>query len=180
MTSSSAAFALAWGSTEAILPRPPPRLTQVWDEDRNHRLAELWEEGLSAAEIGRELGCTRNAILGKKFRLGLPDRPPSGPSGERKVRPTQQKLPKPPNSRPRFSIHHSEPVPEPPPLENAVSIIDLEEHHCRYPAGYGEDHLMRYCGAPKEAMVSAQGTSSHPWPYCVYHNRLSYNRNARY
>ena len=97
------------------------------------------------------------------------------------MRATQHKLTKPAHPKSRFSIHHgSEPIPEPPSLENAVTILDLQEHHCRYPAGYGEDHMMLYCGAPKEAMMSLDGTSSHPWPYCAYHCRISYNRTARY
>lgn len=46
-----------------------------WTEDVVARLRSLWDdESLSAKMIGAELGCTRNAILGKAHRLDLPDR----------------------------------------------------------------------------------------------------------
>lgn len=38
-------------------------------------LRALWGEGLSTAEIGRRLGVTKNAVVGKAHRLVLPARP---------------------------------------------------------------------------------------------------------
>ncbi len=38
-------------------------------------LRVLWDEGLSTAEIGRRLGITKNAVVGKAHRLVLPARP---------------------------------------------------------------------------------------------------------
>ncbi len=38
-------------------------------------LRALWDEGLSTAEIGRRLGVTKNAVVGKAHRLDLPARP---------------------------------------------------------------------------------------------------------
>jgi GcrA cell cycle regulator len=38
-------------------------------------LRALWDEGLSTAEIGRRLGVTKNAVVGKAHRLELPARP---------------------------------------------------------------------------------------------------------
>jgi GcrA cell cycle regulator len=46
-----------------------------WDEGTIVRLRELWSEGLSTAEIGRRLGVSKNAIVGKAHRLELPPRP---------------------------------------------------------------------------------------------------------
>jgi GcrA cell cycle regulator len=46
-----------------------------WTEETIQRLLVLWDEGLSTAEIGRRLGMTKNAILGKAHRLDLPTRP---------------------------------------------------------------------------------------------------------
>jgi GcrA cell cycle regulator len=47
----------------------------VWTEERIAQLAELWHQGLSTAEIGRRLGISKNAIIGKAHRLALPPRP---------------------------------------------------------------------------------------------------------
>lgn len=56
-----------------------------WAEETIARLRKLWDEGLSTAEIGRRLGISKNAICGKKNRLGLPDRPsPIRRNGESK------------------------------------------------------------------------------------------------
>lgn len=46
-----------------------------WTEETIARLKALWQEGLSTAEIGRQLGITKNAVVGKAHRLGLPARP---------------------------------------------------------------------------------------------------------
>ena len=48
--------------------------TGSWNEDNIARLRELWGEGLPAAEIGRRLGITKNAVIGKAWRLDLPPR----------------------------------------------------------------------------------------------------------
>ncbi|GAB6855470.1 GcrA family cell cycle regulator [Asaia astilbis] len=46
-----------------------------WTDDIISRLQTLWQEGLSTAEIGRQLSITKNAVVGKAHRLGLPPRP---------------------------------------------------------------------------------------------------------
>lgn len=45
----------------------------AWSEDHENQLRKLWPLGLSAREIGVRIGgYTRNAIIGKAGRLGLP------------------------------------------------------------------------------------------------------------
>lgn len=46
-----------------------------WNEETIARLRTLWNEGLSTAEIGRRMGVSKNAVVGKAHRLGLPPRP---------------------------------------------------------------------------------------------------------
>jgi GcrA cell cycle regulator len=48
-----------------------------WTPERTAALIALWSEDLSTAEIGRRLGITKNAVIGKVHRLGLPHRRPS-------------------------------------------------------------------------------------------------------
>jgi hypothetical protein len=45
-----------------------------WPEPVIERLRALWAEGHSGAVIGRRLRVSRNAVLGKVHRLGLPPR----------------------------------------------------------------------------------------------------------
>lgn len=46
-----------------------------WSDEVIARLRALWDEGHSTAEIGRRLGVSKNAIIGKAHRLALPGRP---------------------------------------------------------------------------------------------------------
>jgi GcrA cell cycle regulator len=46
-----------------------------WTSDSIDQLRALWSEGHSTAEIGRRMGVSKNAIVGKAHRLNLPPRP---------------------------------------------------------------------------------------------------------
>ncbi len=46
-----------------------------WNEEMIARLRQLWSEGHSTAEIGRRMGITKNAVVGKAHRLALSPRP---------------------------------------------------------------------------------------------------------
>lgn len=46
-----------------------------WSEDAITQLRALWTEGHSTAEIGRRMGITKNAVVGKAHRLKLSARP---------------------------------------------------------------------------------------------------------
>ena len=67
-----------------------------WNEESIGRLRALWAEGHSTAEIGRRLGISKNAVVGKAHRLDLPSRPspirrdPSGVSAERRRLPPRR------------------------------------------------------------------------------------------
>ena len=45
-----------------------------WTPTRISILIALWNEGLSTSEIGKKLFVTKNAVVGKVHRLGLPKR----------------------------------------------------------------------------------------------------------
>ena len=45
--------------------------TETWTPDRIEQLTRLWEEGVTTAEIGRRIGVTKNAVIGKVHRIGL-------------------------------------------------------------------------------------------------------------
>ena len=46
-----------------------------WTEEVIGSLRAFWSEGLPTAEIGRRLGLSKNAVIGKAHRLDLPARP---------------------------------------------------------------------------------------------------------
>lgn len=50
-------------------------LTSPWSEERIQQLRALWDTGLSASKIARQLGLSKNGVVGKAHRLKLPGRP---------------------------------------------------------------------------------------------------------
>lgn len=46
-----------------------------WNDQTKARLRALWAEGVTTAEIGRRLGCSKSAIVGMAHRMDLPARP---------------------------------------------------------------------------------------------------------
>ena len=46
----------------------------IWTQARVETLRSSWAIGLSSAQIAKALGITRNAVIGKAWRLGLADR----------------------------------------------------------------------------------------------------------
>lgn len=80
----------------------------VWDEETIRSLQDLWTQGLSTAEIGRRLGVSKNAIVGKAHRLDLEARPS----------PIRRGVAKPVNERPAAFPRMAGPTL--PPLASAV------------------------------------------------------------
>jgi hypothetical protein len=73
------AAAATWliGELAAALPPPPPAVPGVlprWPPERTTLLCRRWGEGVSVPAIAAELGVSRQAVLGKADRLGLPGR----------------------------------------------------------------------------------------------------------
>src|SRR5487761_1420900 len=50
-------------------------MESIWTSELVQNLARLWDEGHSTAEIGRRLGVSKNAVVGKAPRLALTPRP---------------------------------------------------------------------------------------------------------
>ena len=46
-----------------------------WTEERIEDLRRLWDAGYSASAIGKQIGMSKNAVIGKAHRLGLRARP---------------------------------------------------------------------------------------------------------
>lgn len=47
----------------------------IWTPELISQLGALWEQGLATAEIGRRLGISKNAVIGKAHRMALKARP---------------------------------------------------------------------------------------------------------
>jgi GcrA cell cycle regulator len=60
--------------------------TIEWTPERIAALIALWNESLPTSEIGRRLGVTKNAVIGKVHRLGLTKRRSSPKAEEEPAR----------------------------------------------------------------------------------------------
>ncbi len=74
-----------------------------WTDERIDLLQKLWLQGFSASRIAKELsnGLTRNAVIGKVYRLGLSGRAKATPEPSLVSRPTQKSPLRASNPRPR-------------------------------------------------------------------------------
>ena len=147
-----------------------------WDDDaRVERLKALWGEGLSAARVAVALGTetgtfvTRNMVLSKVHRLGLPLRG-SYKDGHTKTR-TASTSPPPRRVAPKFRTTDV-PLDEPEALTiegQRVTILNARFDHCRWPHGDPVDRSFHFCGHQKEV-----GSA-----YCPYHRRRSRGDGTR-
>ncbi len=156
-----------------------------WTEERVEVLTRLWKEGLSAAEIARELGgVTRNAVIGKIHRLRLSGRAPAHGTAPRK-KPAAPKAkaqaPSRPVSRGATALKAREeaaPAPAPkakpavaalvetPQKGRITNIMELTRSTCRWPIGDPGEEGFAYCGCQAS-------TGS---PYCEAHARMAYQQ----
>jgi GcrA cell cycle regulator len=82
-----------------------------WDAERTERLILMWGDGMAAADIGRQLGFSKNAVIGKANRLELASHALRRPE----VREHRRKIPMSrPSRRPAAQIE---------PISNETSFI---------------------------------------------------------
>lgn len=141
-----------------------------WTETATNMLRALFHDGLSASQMGGELGVSRSAVLGKLRRLGLqrgraiarPDaKAPRKPRGPYKrvpwAVPAVAEAPRQANTEPARAF-----VPEP---RFACTILDLTNETCRYPITDDLPHM--FCGTPGADLAGGM-------PYCQAHMGMAY------
>jgi GcrA cell cycle regulator len=134
-----------------------------WTPDLVDRLKQLADEGLAPTEIAKELGMTRNAVIGKMTRAGIKRSPPASqalPAPEPEVIAPVQKLKLAP---PAFMQTPSIAEPAELPPNVGVTFDELGFHHCRFVIGH-----MRYCGVQRLGSL----------PYCAGHARICYQHRG--
>jgi len=67
-------------------------VVSVWTEERLGNLTRLWTDGLSITQIGLTIGLSRNAVVGKVHRMGLPKRQSPIVRSDKPVEPKRRKL----------------------------------------------------------------------------------------
>ena len=150
-----------------------------WTEERITELTRLWNDGLSTAEIGKLLGISKNAVVGKAHRLRLASRPspirrmairPSAPRVPRETRmATMPSLPQtaamtPPKSPTIAVAPVAAPAPQPMRARIETPTLQLSNQRCMWPVGHPGDSDFHFCG--ERALVGK--------PYCVGHCSVAY------
>jgi GcrA cell cycle regulator len=148
-----------------------------WTTEAIERLKALWAEGHSTAEIGRRMGISKNAVVGKAHRLTLPARP--SPI-RRDAAPRPAPVPRAPRPSPApLQRLVSPPVlrqpapPAPPPVPAAAPLMRSftpaartrpGARSCCWPLGEPGTQGFRFCGGDPMAGK----------PYCAEHAALAY------
>ena len=137
-----------------------------WDENNVTKLRELWDQGLPTAQIGKLLGFTKNAVVGKAHRIGLERRP--SPIRRTAVKPDRKKARSPVMPKLNFETKH-----EPSKPSNDVSVFQpvvknlfnvLVKRGCEWPHGHPDEADFKFCG--KERFEDK--------PYCLDHCAVAY------
>jgi GcrA cell cycle regulator len=143
-------------------PQPARPESRPWTRERDEALIVMWtEQGFSAAEIGRRLGVSKNAVIGRSHRLRLPSRPSPIIRRDDVPAPVRERLPQArapePAARPAPAAVVAMPPPEP-----------QERLHgsCRWPIGHPRTAEFAFCDEPCSAGK----------PYCEAHCRRAYIR----
>ncbi|MFC3071130.1 cell cycle sigma 70 cofactor GcrA [Phenylobacterium soli] len=142
-----------------------------WTDERVELLKKLWQEGLSASQIAKQLGgVTRNAVIGKVHRLGL-----SGRAAPSKPARTVFKAPRParPAAAPSAPRRLAEPAtlaPAPSPVRyvdeepGTATVLTLGAHMCKWPIGDPALDNFTFCGR----------RTDETGPYCHEHAQVAY------
>jgi GcrA cell cycle regulator len=98
-------------------------VVSVWNEDRLGDLKRLWAEGLSITQIGLAIGVSRNAVVGKVHRMGLPKRQSPIVRSDKPVVPKRRKL-------------------------SPLTFADWDRNKCSWPIGDPRMPDFKFCGDP--------------------------------
>jgi GcrA cell cycle regulator len=148
-----------------------------WTEERVEQLKTLWAAGLSASQIAAELGgVTRNAVIGKVHRIGLPGRArryaPGGPRERTRKSPQHDRAER--LQRLRHAASHRSTEADAPqfetealpefddsqiPAEQRCTLFQLTDCTCRYGVGDPREPGFFFCG----------GTTFAGLPWCPCH-----------
>src|SRR6266704_2046347 len=150
----------------------------TWTSERIELLKRCLHAGLSCGQIAREIGVSRNAVIGKRNRLGLSR--PKDVIGRQLGQRRAAKLvrPKTPRTwrskRPRLNIFAQHEMlmvtfrrPQPPaediPIYNGrgCTLLELSQEKCRWPISNPGAEDFCFCGKSKDCPIARCTRASH-------------------
>ncbi len=138
-----------------------------WDDSNVSKLRDLWDQGLPTAQIGKLLGFTKNAVVGKAHRIGLERRP--SPIRRTAVKPDRKKARSPIIPKLNFETTKDEIKDKPVVKQNFQPIVKnlftkKVRRGCEWPEGHPDESDFKFCG--KERFEEK--------PYCINHCAVAY------
>lgn len=130
----------------------------TWTPEKIKSLKKLWQKGKSTVEIGKALGISKNAVVGKVHRLELAARPSPIKSGTAKTAAKTASKSTAKTSTKNASKTVSK------PKSNKTTLMDLKLTSCRWPIGDPKDADFHFCGKPAQTGK----------PYCPEHCKIAY------
>ena len=145
----------------------------AWTEQMVEDLRQMWLEGLTANEIAKKLGVSKNSIVGKVHRLCLTARPSpikKKEETEENKKTVQKQVIETINEEFLPEIEEEETLeieeisaPKPSTV-NGVKLVNLDSHTCRWPIGDPRDEDFCFCGKKVRAGQT----------YCDEHAAMAY------
>jgi len=143
-----------------------------WNQQKVDDLKKLWNEGVATSRIGEQLGFTKNAVIGKAFRLGLERR-----QNSRKKTAHSQSISSVTMYRESSNSSHSQITPKREVSRRREkfsfkkSIVGTGSFKsCQWPIGDPLEEGFHYCG----------GQNIPTKPYCIEHYKKAYNVDEKY
>ena len=137
-----------------------------WNDTNVARLKELWDQGLPTAQIGKLLGFTKNAVVGKAHRIALERRP--SPIRRSAVKPDRKKARSPIVPTLKFETLKEEPreILKQQNFQPAVKTLftNQTKRGCEWPEGHPDESDFKFCG--KDRFEDK--------PYCIDHCAVAY------
>jgi GcrA cell cycle regulator len=137
----------------------------AWAEERLAEFNKLTAAGLSASQIAKRLGISRNAVCGKWDRLGVSKPRPAAPKPKPAPKPrtaAPKPAPRPRTAAPKPALRAAMHVPDLAPGSLDIDFMAITSTTCKWPVNDGNP--FRFCGVAKPAEGG---------PYCAFHARVA-------
>jgi len=154
-------------------PNKVAAFTATWTAERIEQLRACVGNGMTCSQIAAAIGVSRNAVIGKIYRLGLSSGRPAGararancpPRARHSRGPTQRRLLRLAYAQaaidetlPDISVISAHPC----------SLVDIAARQCRWPIGDPASTNFLFCG----------NDAINGFTYCVGHARMAYRLPA--
>ena len=142
-----------------------------WNQQKVEDLKKLWNDGVATSRIGEQLGFTKNAVIGKAFRLGLERRQNSRKKISQPTSFSSTTLYRETSSSSSSISVKKEPIRRREKFSFKKSIVGTGNFRsCQWPIGDPLEEGFHYCG----------GQNIPTKPYCIEHFKKAYNVDEKY